>query len=89
MVFFEVGFIYGILVGVFGFLGIFVGGWLLDYLILKGYMVVFMWVGLIVVCFVLFLYLGYVLDNVNVVIVVIGMGVFILVMLFGVVFVVI
>nr|WP_198043418.1 MFS transporter [Ketobacter sp. MCCC 1A13808] len=80
----EVGFTYGILVGVFGSLGILVGGRLSDYLTLKGYTAAPMRVGLIAACLALPSYLGYASDNVNVAIAAIGMGAFTLAMPFGV-----
>lgn len=80
----EVGFIYGILIGVFGSLGILAGGRLSDWLMSKGYKDAPMRVGLIAALLALPTFVGYGIDNLQVAIACVGLGCFALAMPFGV-----
>jgi len=80
----EVGFIYGTLIGVFGSLGIIVGGRLSDWLTARGYRDAPMRVGLVSVVIALPTFAGYAIDSLPVAITCIGMGCFALAMPFGV-----
>ncbi|AUM12703.1 spinster family MFS transporter [Ketobacter alkanivorans] len=80
----EVGFIYGILIGVFGSLGIIVGGRLSDWLTSRGYKDAPMRVGLVAVVIALPSFVGYAIDSLPVAIACIGVGCFALAMPFGV-----
>lgn len=80
----QVGLVYGTLVGIFGSLGIIVGGRLSDWLTMRGYKDAPMRVGLIAACIALPTYLGYASDDLNVAIFTVGCGAFALAMPFGV-----
>ena len=80
----DVGFIYGLLIGIFGSSGIIVGGRLSDWLTARGYRDAPMRVGLIAALIALPTFMGYAVDSLPVAIAAVGMGCFALAMPFGV-----
>lgn len=80
----QVGFIYGLLIGIFGSIGIIVGGRLSDWLTSKGYTDAPMRVGLVAVIIALPTFVGYAVDSLPVAITCVGLGCFALAMPFGV-----
>lgn len=80
----EVGFIYGLLIGIFGSLGIIVGGRLSDWLTARGYRDAPMRVGLAAALIALPTFAGYAVDSLPVAIAAVGLGCFALAMPFGV-----
>lgn len=80
----EVGFIYGLLIGIFGSLGIIVGGRLSDWLTARGYRDAPMRVGLAAALIALPTFAGYAVDSLPMAIAAVGLGCFALAMPFGV-----
>lgn len=80
----DVGFTYGTLIGIFGSLGIIVGGRLSDTLASKGYKDAPMRVAILAVLLALPSYASYVVDDLNIVIALTGLAIFALSMPFGV-----
>ena len=80
----EVGYIYGLLIGIFGSLGIIVGGRVSDWLTSRGHKDAPMRVGLIACTIALPSFAGYAVDDLNIAIFAVGVGCFSLAMPFGV-----
>ncbi|MAR90119.1 MAG: MFS transporter [Pseudomonadota bacterium] len=80
----QVGYVYGLLIGVFGSLGIIAGGRLCDRLTARGYQDAPMRVGLIAAVVALPSFFGYAAASVEVAICTVGVGCFALAMPFGV-----
>ena len=80
----DVGYMYGVLVGIFGSLGIIAGGRLSDYLTFRGYTDAPMRVALLAAVISLPAFYGYYTDNLTIAIVCVGFNCFSLAMPFGV-----
>lgn len=80
----DVGFMYGLLVGCMGSLGIVSGGKLSDALTKKGYQDAPMRVALLAACIALPSYAGFLLNDLNLTVIAVGVGAFSLAMPFGV-----